>query len=78
MAAAPLRAVSFDAAGTLFHPVRPVGEFLFTPEGEGTRVAFSLVVELAGVKKALMSSSVQKAMEGEVQAIEKAKSVLEA
>ncbi|MEB2284762.1 MAG: hypothetical protein B6D46_13340 [Polyangiaceae bacterium UTPRO1] len=24
--AAPLRAVSFDAAGTLFHPVRPVGE----------------------------------------------------
>lgn len=24
--ATPLRAVSFDAAGTLFHPVRPVGE----------------------------------------------------
>ena len=24
--AAPLRAVSFDAAGTLFHPVRPIGE----------------------------------------------------
>lgn len=23
---APLRAVSFDAAGTLFHPVRPIGE----------------------------------------------------
>lgn len=26
MTARPLRAVSFDAAGTLFHPVRPIGE----------------------------------------------------
>ena len=26
MTARPLRAISFDAAGTLFHPVRPIGE----------------------------------------------------
>jgi putative hydrolase of the HAD superfamily len=26
MTASPLRAVSFDAAGTLFHPIRPIGE----------------------------------------------------
>ena len=59
-------------------PVRPVGEFLFTADGERTTVAFSLQAELTGVKKALMSGQVQKAMDGEVRAIEQAKAVLEA
>jgi len=58
-------------------PVRPVGEFLFSPDGEGTHVSFSLSVELRGIKKMLMSRAVQRAMDGEVQAIDQAKAVLE-
>ena len=58
-------------------PIRPVGEFLFAAEEEHTRVSFSLSVELTGIKKALMAGSVQRAMDGEVQAIEQAKTVLE-
>jgi len=58
-------------------PVRPVGEFLFSAEEDQTRVTFSLSVELTGVKKMLMSRAVQRAMDGEVQAIDDAKAVLE-
>lgn len=58
-------------------PVRPVGEFLFSAQGQATRVWFSLSVELTGIKKVLMSRAVQRAMDGEVKAIERAKDVLE-
>jgi hypothetical protein len=58
-------------------PVRPVGEFLFSRDGEGTHVSFSLSVELRGIKRMLMSRAVQRAMDGEVQAIDQAKAVLE-
>jgi len=58
-------------------PVRPVGEFLFSEDGERTTVSFSLSVELTGIKKLLMSRAVQRAMDREVQAIEQAKAVLE-
>ena len=58
-------------------PVRPVGEFLFSSEGERTTVSFSLSAELTGIKRLLMSRAVQRAMDGEVQAIERAKVVLE-
>ena len=58
-------------------PIRPVGEFLFSPDGENTRVSFSLSVELTGIKKALMTRPVQRVMDGEVKAIEQAKTVLE-
>lgn len=58
-------------------PVRPVGEFLFSAAEGRTTVTFSLSVELAGVKKLLMSRAVQRAMEGEVHAVERAKAVLE-
>jgi len=61
-------------------PVRPVGEFLFSGQGERTTVSFSLSVELTGIKKLLMSRAVQRAMDGEVRAIEQARqssSVLE-
>jgi hypothetical protein len=40
-------------------------------------VSFSLAVELSGIKKLLMSRSVQHAMDAEVQALEQAKAVLE-
>jgi uncharacterized membrane protein len=58
-------------------PVRPVGEFLFSAEGQTTRVSFSLSVELKGIKKVLMSRAVQRAMDGEVKAIDQAKNELE-
>lgn len=58
-------------------PVRPVGEFLFSADGERTTVSFSLSVELTGIKRLLMSRAVQRAMDGEVQAIQRAKAVLE-
>jgi hypothetical protein len=41
------------------------------------RVAFSLSVELTGIKKALMTRAVQRAMDGEVKAMEQARKVLE-
>lgn len=60
-------------------PVRPVGEFTFTPAGDGasTSVTFSLSAELTGVKKLFMAGSVQKAMNGEMAALDTAKGVLE-
>ncbi|MER7555653.1 SRPBCC family protein [Nocardioides sp. NPDC126508] len=58
-------------------PVRPVGEFVFSPDGERTMVSFSLSAELAGIKRLLMSRAVQRAMDGEVHAIEQAKVILE-
>jgi len=58
-------------------PIRPVGEFRFSAEEEHTRVSFSLSVELTGIKRVLMSRAVQRAMDGEVKAIEQAKAVLE-
>ena len=58
-------------------PVRPVGEFPFSTGGQTTRVSFSLSVELKGIKKVLMSRTVQRAMDGEVKVIDQAKDVLE-
>jgi len=58
-------------------PVRPVGEFRFVPEGNGTRVSLSLHAELSGVKKVLLSRPVQHSMDGEVSALDRAKDLLE-
>jgi uncharacterized membrane protein len=58
-------------------PVRPEGEFRFSAEGERTTVSFSLSVALTGIKKRLMSGAVQRAIDGEVKAVEDAKAVLE-
>jgi len=58
-------------------PARPVGEFRFVPAGEGTQLSFSLNAELKGIKKILMSKPVQKAMDGEMASLEKAKALLE-
>ena len=58
-------------------PVRPVGEFRFAADGEGTSVSLSLSADLTGIKKLLMSRSVQRAMDGEVRALDRAKAVLE-
>jgi hypothetical protein len=54
-----------------------VGEFRFAADGEGTSVSLSLSADLTGIKKVLMSRSVQRAMDGEVHALDRAKAVLE-
>jgi hypothetical protein len=59
-------------------PVRPSGEFRFAAEGEATRVTFTLQASLSGFKKLLMSGPVQRSMNGEMAALDRAKAVLEA
>jgi hypothetical protein len=58
--------------------VRPVGSYAFDETERGTRVAFTLSVELGGLKKLLMGGPVQKSMDGEMAALDKAKALLEA
>ena len=58
-------------------PMRPVGEFRFTAQNDQTTVTFTLSAELTGIKKVLMSRAVQRALDGEVRALDRAKAVLE-
>ena len=59
-------------------PARPRGEFRFTPTGtSSTEVSFSLAAELTGWKRFLMSGPVQKSMDGEVAALDRAKAIIE-
>jgi uncharacterized protein YndB with AHSA1/START domain len=58
-------------------PVRPAGEFLFAPSGNGTEVTLSLRAELHGIRKLALSRSVQRSMDGEVASLDQAKALLE-
>jgi uncharacterized membrane protein len=58
-------------------PVRPDGSYTFSSVEGGTSVTFRLSAELTGVRKLLMNKPVQKAMDGEMASLDKAKSVLE-
>jgi len=58
-------------------PVRPDGTYMFRPAEDGTSVTFSLNAELTGMRKFLMGKPVQKAMDGEMAGLDKAKSLLE-
>lgn len=58
-------------------PVRPNGEFRFTPNDGATQVSFFLNAELGGIKKLLMSKTVQKSMDGEMASLDKAKAIIE-
>jgi uncharacterized protein YndB with AHSA1/START domain len=58
-------------------PVRPDGSYTFSAAGAGTSVTFSLSADLTGVKKVLMGSQVQKAMNAEMANLDTAKAVLE-
>jgi uncharacterized protein YndB with AHSA1/START domain len=58
-------------------PVRPVGNYAFTSVDGGTEVAFSLTAEVTGFKKLMMGGPVQKSMDGEMAALDKAKAILE-
>ena|SRR5690349_12280298 len=59
-------------------PARPRGEYSFRSAGTGsTSVTFSLAADLAGLKKLLMSASIQKSMDGEMASLDSAKTLLE-
>ena len=59
-------------------PARPIGEFRLSPSGAGTLVAFSLRAELGGLKGLLLGRPVQSSMNGEMAALDRAKSLIEA
>ena len=59
-------------------PARPRGEFRLAPKGTGTLVTFSLSAELGGWKKWVMGGPVQKSMDGEMAALDRAKALIEA
>ncbi len=59
-------------------PVRPIGEFRLVAQDEHTTtVSLSLSADLTGMKKVLMSRTVQRSMDSEVQALDRAKALLE-
>ena len=58
-------------------PVRPEGEFRFTPAGDHTEVTLQLNAELSGLKKLLLSRPMQHSMNSEVAALDKAKTLIE-
>lgn len=58
-------------------PARPTGEFRFASEPGTTTVSFALAAELTGLKKLMMSRPVQRSMDGEMQALDRAKAVIE-
>jgi uncharacterized membrane protein len=70
----PDRRVAFEATSG---PVRPRGEYMFETVEGGTRVTFSLVADLTGLKSLVMSGMVQKTMDAEVAALPRAKAHLE-
>jgi uncharacterized protein YndB with AHSA1/START domain len=59
-------------------PARPRGEFRFIETATGTEVHFSLTAELGGIKRFLLSGPVQSSMDGEMQALDTAKRLIEA
>jgi uncharacterized protein YndB with AHSA1/START domain len=58
-------------------PARPRGEFVISPSGAGSSVAFSLAADLGGWKRLLMSRPVQASMDGEMAGLDRAKAILE-
>lgn len=58
-------------------PVRPSGEYRFAPLDTGTEVTFSLVADLGGLKRLIMSGAVQKSMDSEMKALDTAKRLLQ-
>jgi uncharacterized protein YndB with AHSA1/START domain len=71
----PDRRIAFRA---IAGPVRPTGEYRFSPEGDGTRASLALDATLTGWKRLVMGRAVQSTMEAEVHNLETLKSLLEA
>lgn len=70
----PDRRIAFRA---IAGPVRPSGEYRFTPAGEGTTVSFALDATLTGWKRLVMGRAVQATMEAEMRTLETLKTILE-
>lgn len=70
----PARRLGFRA---IAGPVRPVGEYRFEDDADGTRLTFSLSAELSFIKRLIVGRAVQRTMESEVAALERLKRVLE-
>jgi hypothetical protein len=70
----PNRRIEFE---TTAGPVRPHGRYDFEALDDGTRLTFTLGVELTGLRKLLMGSMVQRTMDAEVGAIDNVKRILE-
>jgi len=62
---------------TVAGPARPVGEFRFEPAAAGTEVRFTLDAQLGGLKGLFMNGAVQRSMDGEMAALDRAKAILE-
>jgi len=78
-----LRLTAFDpperyAFEVIAGPVRPVGEYLVTAAPGGTDLTFSLSAELRGLRALLLGRAVQRSMDGEMRALDRAKAILEA
>ena len=58
-------------------PVRPGGEYRFRAVANGTEVTFGIEAQLSGWKKYVLSKPVQKSMDSEVAALDRAKAILE-
>ncbi len=71
----PDRRLAFRA---IAGPVRPTGEYRLEETPDGTRLTFSLAVELSFFKRLVMAGAVQKTMDAEASATERLKQVLEA
>jgi uncharacterized membrane protein len=71
----PDRRIAFRA---IAGPVRPTGEYRFSPEGDGTRLSLALDATLTGWKRLVMGRAVQSTMEAEVRNLERLKAILEA
>jgi uncharacterized protein YndB with AHSA1/START domain len=70
----PDRRIAFRA---IAGPVRPTGEYRFTPEGEGTRISFALDATLTGWKRLVMGRAVQATIEAEMRTLDTLKKILE-
>jgi uncharacterized protein YndB with AHSA1/START domain len=71
----PNRRIEFQ---TTAGPVRPHGRYDFEATDGGTRLTFALDATIAGLRKLLMGSMVQRTMDTEVAALDKVKQILEA
>jgi uncharacterized protein YndB with AHSA1/START domain len=70
----PNRRIEFQ---TTAGPVRPHGTYDFENVDGATRLTFGLRVEIAGLRKLLMGSMVQRTMDQEVRALDNVKRILE-
>ena len=57
--------------------MRPRGEYRFRAVANGTEVTFGIEAQLSGWKKYVLSKPVQKSMDSEVAALDRAKAILE-